>query len=195
MILNLLDKVYTFQETFGQLQSERVSTLLKKDRQLRFNLQLEEYLEFKKAERENDHLEMLDGLIDGTYVCCGSILAHGFKSIDSFFVEENVVETDIVGLIDKGKNLYVPGHLPVREIVGYYTDLLFWHIRKIKELENESIFVQDCLFPAFMEVHNSNMSKLGENGKPIYREDGKVLKGKNFVEPNLSKFICLSYCN
>lgn len=35
------------------------------------------------------------------------------------------------------------------------------------------------------EVHNSNMSKLDENGKPIYREDGKVLKGKNYFEPNV----------
>lgn len=35
------------------------------------------------------------------------------------------------------------------------------------------------------EVHRSNMSKLGEDGKPIYREDGKVLKGPNFTEPDL----------
>lgn len=37
----------------------------------------------------------------------------------------------------------------------------------------------------FNEVHSSNMSKLGEDGTPIYREDGKVLKGPNFFEPNL----------
>ena len=37
----------------------------------------------------------------------------------------------------------------------------------------------------FLEVHESNMSKLGENGKPIYREDGKVLKGPNYFEPDL----------
>lgn len=41
----------------------------------------------------------------------------------------------------------------------------------------------------FKEVHKSNMSKLGEDGKPIYREDGKVLKGPNFFEPNLKKII------
>jgi NTP pyrophosphatase (non-canonical NTP hydrolase) len=35
-------------------------------------------------------------------------------------------------------------------------------------------------------VHQSNMSKLDENGKPIYREDGKVLKGPNYFEPDLS---------
>lgn len=37
----------------------------------------------------------------------------------------------------------------------------------------------------FQEVHSSNMSKLGEDGKPIYREDGKVLKGPNYREPDL----------
>ena len=39
----------------------------------------------------------------------------------------------------------------------------------------------------FDEVHRSNMSKLGEDGKPIYRDDGKVLKGENFSEPNLKE--------
>ena len=41
----------------------------------------------------------------------------------------------------------------------------------------------------FDEVHRSNMSKLGEDGKPIYREDGKVLKGENFSEPNLKEVL------
>ena len=39
----------------------------------------------------------------------------------------------------------------------------------------------------FREVQRSNMSKLGEDGKPIYREDGKVLKGPNYSEPDLKK--------
>ena len=41
----------------------------------------------------------------------------------------------------------------------------------------------------FDEVQNSNMSKLDENGNPIYNENGKVLKGPNYFEPNLKKFI------
>jgi len=41
----------------------------------------------------------------------------------------------------------------------------------------------------FSEVHRSNMSKLGEDGKPIYRKDGKVLKGENFSEPNLEEVL------
>jgi len=41
----------------------------------------------------------------------------------------------------------------------------------------------------FEEVQNSNMSKLDENGKPIYNEHGKVMKGPNYFRPDLSKFI------
>ena len=41
----------------------------------------------------------------------------------------------------------------------------------------------------FEEVQNSNMSKLGEDGKPIYNENGKVMKGPNYFKPNLSQFL------
>ena len=41
----------------------------------------------------------------------------------------------------------------------------------------------------FDEVRNSNMSKLGENGEPIYNESGKVMKGPNYFKPDLSKFV------
>ena len=41
----------------------------------------------------------------------------------------------------------------------------------------------------FEEVQNSNMSKLDENGKPIYNESGKVMKGPNYFKPDLSKFV------
>ena len=41
----------------------------------------------------------------------------------------------------------------------------------------------------FEEVQNSNMSKLDENGKPIYNEHGKVMKGPSYFKPDLSKFV------
>ena len=41
----------------------------------------------------------------------------------------------------------------------------------------------------FNEVQDSNMSKLDENGKPIYNDAGKVMKGPNYFKPNLSKFV------
>ena len=47
------------------------------------------------------------------------------------------------------------------------------------------INLDDC----FEEVHESNMSKLGPDGKPIYRDDGKVMKGPDYVEPDLRSII------
>ena len=41
----------------------------------------------------------------------------------------------------------------------------------------------------FEEVQNSNMSKLDENGKPIYNESGKVMKGPHYFKPDLSKYV------
>ena len=41
----------------------------------------------------------------------------------------------------------------------------------------------------FEEVQNSNMSKLGNDGKPIYNEKGKVMKGPNYFKPDLEKFV------
>lgn len=41
----------------------------------------------------------------------------------------------------------------------------------------------------FFEVHRSNMTKLGPNGRPLYRDDGKILKGANYSEPDLTPYV------
>ena len=49
--------------------------------------------------------------------------------------------------------------------------------------------MQHKIVEVFEEIQRSNMSKLGEDGKPIYREDGKVLKGPNYFKPNLRSIL------
>ncbi|MGB0895741.1 MAG: hypothetical protein ACPGU9_02280 [Flavobacteriaceae bacterium] len=49
--------------------------------------------------------------------------------------------------------------------------------------------LQDKISDVFDEIQRSNMSKLGEDGQPIYREDGKVLKGPNYFKPNFTKIL------
>lgn len=49
--------------------------------------------------------------------------------------------------------------------------------------------MQHIIEDVFNEIQASNMSKLGSDGKPILREDGKILKGPNYFRPDLSKFI------
>ena len=97
-------------------------------KQLRFKLMEEENLEYLKATKENDLVEIADALGDMLYILCGTIISHGLQN-------------------------------------------------KIEEI--------------FQEIQSSNMSKLGENGKPIYREDGKVLKGPNYFKPDIRKILKL----
>ena len=77
-----------------------------------------------------------------------------------------------------------------------FRDSLQLHEEAIKELSD---LVYVCyqyaanmgwdLDEALRRVHESNMSKLGDGGKPIYREDGKVLKSKNYKPPTLSDLV------
>ena len=92
------------------------------------------------------------------------------------------------------KNLIVEEFKEFLEADGF----LFRHGKNVQEecLKELSDLVYVCyqyaenmgwfLDEALDRVHKSNMSKLGEDGKPIYREDGKVLKGPNYQPPDLT---------
>lgn len=49
--------------------------------------------------------------------------------------------------------------------------------------------MQHIIDDVFNEIHSSNMSKLGEDGKPIHRADGKILKGPGYFRPDIKKFL------
>ena len=49
--------------------------------------------------------------------------------------------------------------------------------------------LQDKIEAVFDEIQRSNMSKLGQDGQPVYREDGKVMKGPNYFKPDFSKIL------
>ena len=49
--------------------------------------------------------------------------------------------------------------------------------------------MQDIIEKVFDEIHRSKMSKVGDDGKAIMREDGKILKGPNYFKPNLKQFV------
>ena len=49
--------------------------------------------------------------------------------------------------------------------------------------------LQDKIEHVFEEIQKSNMSKLGSDGKPIYREDGKIMKGPDYFKPDIKKVI------
>jgi predicted HAD superfamily Cof-like phosphohydrolase len=121
-----IDKVAEFHNAFGIANAESPTTSDKDTQLLRFDLIVEETLEYKEACEEDDLVSIADALGDQLYIIYGTILKHG---------------------------------------------------------------LQDKIEDVFNEIHRSNMSKLGADGKPIYREDGKVLKGNNYFPPDIVKIL------
>ena len=98
---------------------------------------------------------------------------------------------------------------PDDKIVKLRYDLILEELEELKEAIKEKNIIEiadaltDILYvtygaghafgidldKCFEEVQNSNMSKLDKNGKPIYNESGKVMKGPNYFKPDLSKFV------
>ena len=129
MIKKELDAVKSFHKKFNIDYLDKPTAKISDEiKELRFKLMEEENLEYLKAAKDNDIVEIADALGDMLYILCGTIISHGLQE-------------------------------------------------KIEEI--------------FQEIQNSNMSKLGENGKPIYREDGKVLKGPKYFKPNINKILKL----
>ena len=100
---------------------------------------------------------------------------------------------------------------PDSKIVQLRIDLIQEELNELKESINNKDIIEvadaltDILYvtygaghsfgvdldSCFNEVQNSNMSKLGQDGKPIYNESGKVMKGPNYFKPNIKKIIGL----
>ena len=99
--------------------------------------------------------------------------------------------------------------LPSEEVVDLRLDLIYEEVTELYESTNSKDMngiadaLTDILYvtygmgaalgidldKCFEEVQRSNMSKLGEDGKPMYREDGKVMKGPNYSPPDLRRMV------
>ena len=108
-----------------------------------------------------------------------------------------------------GQEIKEKAEFPNEKITSLRHDLIKEELDELKEaIENNDIkevadALTDILYvtygaghafginldKCFEEVQNSNMSKLGSDGKPIYNEKGKVMKGPNYFKPNLAKFV------
>ena len=108
-----------------------------------------------------------------------------------------------------GQEIKEKAEFPNEKITSLRYDLIKEELQELKEaLDNKDIkevadALADILYvtygaghafgidldKCFEEVQNSNMSKLGTDGKPIYNDKGKVMKGPNYFKPNLNKFV------
>ncbi len=108
-----------------------------------------------------------------------------------------------------GQNVKNKAEFPEEKIINLRYDLIVEELEELKtalrekNIQEVADALTDILYvtygaghafginldKCFDEVQNSNMSKLDNNGKPIYNENGKVMKGPNYYKPNLMKFL------
>ena len=88
----------------------------------------------------------------------------------------NLIEEELIELKD------AVSKKDIKEVADALTDILYVTYGAGHAF---GINLDNC----FEEVQKSNMSKLGEDGKPIYNDKGKVMKGPNYFKPNLNKFV------
>ena len=100
----------------------------------------------------------------------------GFSSDKINKLRIDLIEEELCELKDAIKNK------DLKETIDALTDILYVTYGAGHSF---GVNLDDC----FEEVQSSNMSKLDENGKPIYNDSGKVMKGPNYFKPDLSKFV------
>lgn len=185
-----LEQVKEFHEAFGHPVAPQVGSVDRKTFELRIRLIEEELNETIRDFHAGDLVKTVDGLADLTVVINGSILVFGGYAIAS---EIKTYRPDFSGL-------YIPN---VQEMTEFFSTI-FDYIRKTERyyIRGNVFGVLNFLIEMVQRiydlcdingipidevneaVHKANMSKLGEDGKPIYREsDNKILKGPNFRPP------------
>jgi len=161
------ERVKEFMEVFGQLPN----TLSESETyNLRLSLIQEEAAELLDAVTD---VEELDALVDLAYVLYGTYIHMNVPDIDP---EHLIYEREVTPqeIFDAAMNIDAETFdSDLDEVLGLVTT-----------------YAQKYNFEgAFKEVHRSNMSKLGTDGKPVKRLDGKVLKGPLYTPPNLAPFV------
>ena len=130
------------------------------DARLWYKLVKEEIAELKEAMDKDDKANTLKELCDVLYV---------YGPFNTFI--ETAVQADLIP----------------EEEAKEITEYLQANMKIFQKAV--TLFPPMVVYEAFVRVHKSNMSKLGLDGKPIKREDGKVMKGPNYTPPDLSDLV------
>tara|TARA_R110000772_G_scaffold66361_2_gene147920 strand:- start:14256 stop:14810 length:555 start_codon:yes stop_codon:yes gene_type:complete len=151
---------------------------------LRMELIREEAEELSEAVSDKDEVAIVDALTDLLYVLYGGYISFGVRP-------ETILDTS--DTLDNYDVERLEGHVDSL-VVDMYTSYNFDYILDRMAEMAQVIYIagKDLgydLDGAFKEVHRSNLSKLDDNGKPVKRLDGKILKGPNFTPPNLAPFV------
>lgn len=173
-----LEKVKEFHQVFGHpIATADVGRVLTK---LRLGLIEEEMLEFRAA---SDVVQVADALADILYVTYGYAVVLGVEIKET---PRNILAVRPKMIPDQ-ETFYT-------QLKDLYTDVeICPDARTLERLLNKTWAIAEMyslpIQEVFEEVHRSNMSKLDSNGKPVYRGDGKVLKGENYTPPDILSII------
>lgn len=153
---------------------------------LRVDLIDEELTEFDDAYNASDLVEMADALGDIVYVCYGAALCFGIDlDAPSYPVDKDFMgqahSTFNLLLSDFGSSLSMELRKAVEADDLYNTEVVLGTI--LSSAVGAADVLGIPLDSIVAAIHRSNLTKLGEDGKPIYREDGKVIKGPNYTTP------------
>jgi predicted HAD superfamily Cof-like phosphohydrolase len=120
------------------------------------------------------------------------------KMVEEFHIafDQKDVKIPTVGSLKQGKLRY---ELLSEETEEYIDAVRESNLVEIADALGDQLYIiygtilkhglQNKIEAVFKEIHRSNMSKLGADGKPIYREDGKILKGPEYFKPNIKKIL------
>ena len=179
-------QVKEFMQAFGQATPEEFAPLNPTTKALRLSLIREELQELQDSDSIVDEA---DALTDLKYVIHGTAIAIGYELEDIIPTDYAPIGwelslSDIIWLLTNSVD-----RLEVAFDEDNYELAMSALVYMIADINRYAV---DSYIPIALcmdEVHASNMSKLGEDGKPIYRDDGKVLKGLNYFPPNLRTII------
>ena len=163
------------------------------EREMRMNLIREETKELTEAYEECDFVEVVDAWADLVYVVYGAALTHGvvLDEIKDSHIYPPAIPKPQFFIPERGTKMdTVTKHARLLE-EAYANEDLDGMIEQWGNLVNSVYSAAAAhgvnLDEVLAEVQRSNLSKLGADGRPMYREDGKVLKGPNFFAPDIKK--------
>lgn len=194
--MKTIDLVLEFQRIFNPVQPMRPHIPDMRTRMLRMQLITEELAETCHALCKGDPVKLLDGLCDLQYVVDGTVIRCGLYPEWVPIEYINNRSQDRPNIPKNSDTLLTPFYYGLATLVeGFHRGhpkpvlnglgKMDWALRELVfECGFNSIWEE-----AFREVHRSNMSKAGPDGKPITDGAGRVLKGPNYSPANLAQFL------
>lgn len=205
--------VKEFHETYEQA-IRTTPTVNVPEREMRLALIVEEAAEYREAVETNDFIEIADALADLVYVAYGAAITHGVD-IDYWFISPVQVYPESFDGTTYGSPSLFTSNREENKIPSIHVKEWRYLLDSIEQAvedyrwaitttdpNNIAVTLYEIVFQAYtaadaygidldevlLEVQRSNLSKL-EDGQVLRREDGKILKGKDFFAPDIAKVL------